>query len=62
MVSVPLPRRWNHKAKHWEMSPRQMGNCLILLLLLGVFIGDYSHRWLGNGGGRGTSYFLGDSF
>lgn len=38
-----------------------MGNCLILLLLLGVFIGDYSRRWLGGRKG-GTSYFLGDSF
>lgn len=58
MVSVPLPRRWNHKAKHWERSPRQMGNCLILLLLLGVFIGDYSHRWLGDRGGGARPTFL----
>lgn len=35
-----------------------MGNCLILLLLLGVFIGDYSHRWLGNGGGGACPTFL----
>lgn len=35
-----LPRRWDYEAKEWERSPRQMGNCLILLLLLGVFIED----------------------
>lgn len=35
-----------------------MGNCLILLLLLGVFIGDYSHRWLGDRGGGARPTFL----
>jgi hypothetical protein len=39
--ACPVTRRWGHQEKEWERSSRQMGNFLILLLLLlVVFIGD----------------------